>query len=281
MIGAKQLPSRFLEVIEEQVAIYDDGTSITEENSLPETGKIPLDNPNHWLKIPEVICVYVDMISSTKLSASNYDNKTAGAYQLFTGVAIRLFHEFEAPYIDVKGDGVFSLFNGDQAYRAIAAAVSFKTFSEEVFSKRILMDTDIEVGAHIGIDQKTVLVRKLGLRRYGDRTERQNEVWAGKPVNMAAKLASMSKAGELYVSERYFKKIQDKHVTYSCGCNYEEDGRRVEGENKYLWELKDDINEDGTFDFDKAYILKSKWCEVHGKEYCEAILKLDNGTSKS
>jgi class 3 adenylate cyclase len=132
------------------------------------------------------------MMGSTKLSAEAHDNSTAGAYQLFTGTAVRLFSEFEAPYIDVRGDGVFALFNSDQPYRALAAAVTFKTFAREEFTPRIKEKTEQAVGSHLGIDQKTVLVRKLGLKRHAERTDRQNEVWAGKPVNMAAKLASIS-----------------------------------------------------------------------------------------
>ena len=70
------------------------------------------------------------MLGSTQFSASTHENATAGAYQLFTGTAVAIFDSFEASYIDVKGDGVFALFNGDQPYRALAAAVTFKTFSK-------------------------------------------------------------------------------------------------------------------------------------------------------
>jgi len=36
-----------------------------------------------------------------------------------------------------------------------------------------------------------------------------------------------------------------------------------------------DLKNDGQFDFDKAQLLESQWCEKHGLEYCEAILHLD------
>ncbi|MDC8449786.1 MAG: hypothetical protein LV473_15700 [Nitrospira sp.] len=76
-----------------------------------------------------------------------------------------IFDRFEASYIDVKGDGVFALFNGNQPYRALAAAVTFKTFSKEEFVPKIKAATSITAGCHIGIDKKTVLVRKLGLKQ--------------------------------------------------------------------------------------------------------------------
>lgn len=266
MITDDQLPKCLRDVIDEQVSVFDDGRSVTVRNSIPDTSDIPLDNQRHWLRIPDVICVYVDMLGSTKLSAEVYDKDTAGAYQLYTGTTVRLFHAFEAPYVDVRGDGAFALFNQDQPYRALAAAVTIKTFAREVFVPKIKELTDVEVGSHIGIDQKTVLVCRIGLRRVDGRTDRQNEVWAGKPVNMAAKLASLTEDGELLVSDRFFSNLKSDLVLKSCGCP---DGTRCE-----LWDERD-VSEDERFDFDTAHSLRSWWCKTHGKEYCKSILKLD------
>lgn len=265
-ISDTQLPNAFRNVIDEQIAIYEERRSIQVMNAIPDTLVIPIENPNHWLKIPDVICVFVDMKSSTKLSATTHDKSTAGAYQLFTGTAVRLFNEFDAPYIDVRGDGVFALFNRNQPYRALAAAVTFKTFAHTEFAPRIQGKTKVPVGSHLGIDQRTVLVRKLGLKRHNGRTDRQNEVWAGKPVNMASKLASISNDNELLVSERFFKNIRHECVRKTCGCPV--------GEKADLW-TEIDVAEDERFDFEKAYRLGSNWCEIHGKEYCEEILLLD------
>ena len=93
------------------MAIYAKERKITVHKQIPDTTAIPLDNQVHWLRIPDVICVYVDMLASTRLSAVKYDTSTAGAYQLFTGTAVRLLAAFEPPYIDVRGDGAFALFN--------------------------------------------------------------------------------------------------------------------------------------------------------------------------
>lgn len=266
-----QLPQRFQAIIDQQAEIYGRKRTIEIRNSLPDTTTIPISNPTHWLKVADVVSVFVDMKGSTQLSASVHERGTAGAYQLFTGTAVQLFHAFDAPYIDVRGDGVFALFNPDQVYRALAAAVTFKTFAEGTFVPTLQEQTGIELGAHIGIDQKTVLVRKIGLKRYGDRTDRQNEVWAGKPVNMSAKLASRSEPGELLVSERYFRHITDPLVRQSCGCV---NGQPTDKKSD-LW-TQVDLAEDERFDFDTAYRLRTWWCETHGEEYCNAILALDS-----
>lgn len=66
-----------------------------------------------WIRVPAVICVYMDMVGSTKLSASEFDKSTARIYQWFSGTAARLFVQFGAPYVDVRAGGVLALFKGD------------------------------------------------------------------------------------------------------------------------------------------------------------------------
>jgi class 3 adenylate cyclase len=265
MIGNSQMPENFKNIIDQQIKIFNTIRSITNRTTIPDTTNIPIENPTHWLKISDVICIYVDMINSTLLSATNYDNSTAGAYQLFTNTIIKLFHEMEAKYIDVKGDGVFALYNKDEFYLALASAITVKTFIEEEFTPKIKKLTQLELGAHIGIDMKTVLVKKLGVKRMDSRTDRQNEVWAGKPINMAAKLSSLTNAGELITSERFYSKLNNDLVLKSCGC--------PENKKVHLWE-EIDLTNDHRFDFNKAFILKSIWCKTHGLEFYNNIIKL-------
>lgn len=269
-ITESQLPERFRNEIDEQIDIYNQKRTFEERRTIPDTIDIPLQDKTRWFRIRSIICVCVDMLGSTKLSASTHESSTAGAYQLFTGTGVAIFDSFEASYIDVKGDGVFALFNADQPYRALAAAVTFKTFVKEEFVQRIKNATGLTVGCHIGIDQKLVLVKKLGLKRYGDRSDRQNEVWAGKPVNMASKLAARTVDGELLVSDRFYGAISHDDARYSCGCKSTETGQA----RSFLWSQVD-LSMDDKFDFQSGYCLTSKWCPKHGMEYCERLLALD------
>lgn len=264
------MSSRFQNIIDAQVELYGRKRIIESMDAIPATTPIHMDDRLRWDKIPSVISVFVDMKGSTQLSAQEHGRGTAGAYQLFTGTAVDLFHEFEAAYIDVRGDGVFALFNQNQVYRAFAAAVTFKTFADFTFMPKLKEKTDLDLGAHIGIDQETVVVRTIGLRKNPGRDDRQNEVWAGKPINMSSKLAGKAEVGELYVSDRYHKRITDERVRMSCGCKNKE--RTNVKEN--LWEAVD-VREDPKFDFDIAYCLKARWCEIHGEEYCNAIMALE------
>jgi len=262
-LNANQISNSIIEIVNKEKSIFNQAISIQDVNHIPENP--PIENPSHWMRVKDVICVYTDLIGSTKLSAIRRTTTTAKVYRLFTQTITNIFHSMEAPYIDIKGDGVFALFNFDQVYRAFVSAIHIKTFVEEEFLpliKGILSEDESGIGAHLGIDQKTVLVRKIGLKMI-NRSDRQNEVWAGKPVNMASKLASLSKDGELYVSERYFSKISSDYARYCCKCS----------EKTFLWK-EVELN-DSKFDFEKAYILTSKWCNIHGKEYAEELLKLD------
>lgn len=267
-IKNSQIPDIYRKEIEEQINIFNKKRTFEERNSIPDTKSIPIEDKSHWFRIKEIVCVYVDMKGSTQLSASLHESDTAGAYQLFTGTAVALFDQFESPYIDVKGDGVFALFNTNQCYRALASAVTFKTFSEIEFAPKIKALTQLDIGCHIGIDIKRVLVKKIGLKRYDDRSDRQNEVWAGKPVNMASKLASISNDKELVISDRFFNRVTDRHARLSCACSAKS------GVGTELWEVID-LKSDGRFDFDCGYKLKSKWCEIHGAEFCDKLLSLD------
>jgi len=255
-------------IIDDADSLYRKSASITRRNKIPSTKLIPIENQQEWFRIPDVICVFADMQGSTQLSAVLHDNSTARAYQLYTGTAVKIFDDFDSPYIDVRGDGVLALFDSDQPHRALAAAVTFKTFAKQVFSKNIKDKTGLDIGSHLGIDVRTVLVRKIGFKRRDSRSDRQNEVWAGKPVNMAAKLSGVSEDCELLVSDRYFKLIKDEHGLKSCGCP-------GGGEKVSLWE-DIDLSEDDRFDFDKAKVLKPNWCAMHGREYCRKLILADN-----
>lgn len=200
------------------------------------------------------------------LSANFHDKTTAKAYRLFTETAVRIFHDFNASYIDIKGDGVFSLFDSNRPYSALAATITFKTFVHDHFTPKVKKLTGQDIGGHFGIDQKTVLVRRLGLKFHQDRTDRQNEVWAGKPVNMAAKLASLSTGNRLWVSDRYFRNLKDERAIHSCGC--------PNGDKDDLWQ-KEDISGDNRFDFSTAYSLSSNWCEKYGRSFCSGLVSLD------
>jgi class 3 adenylate cyclase len=264
MIGKDQLPEKFRNIISGQVDKFKVPVFTDEVDEIPDVDDIPGEGSAKWLKIKDVICVFVDMKNSTKLSASHHAGTTGKVYTLFTGTAVRLFKGFGASYIDIKGDGVFALFNSNKAHAAFASAVTFKTFIKEEFTSKVTNKTNVDTGVHIGIHQDTLLVSKIGLRKNASRGDMHNEVWAGKTVNMASKLASLSDSDEIHVSNKYYSKLKSDKALYSCECN----------DPVFLWE-EVDVTDDDKFSFNTARVLKSVWCKYHGSGYLTEILDAD------
>ncbi len=251
------------------------GIQITRQNEVPEVGPT---NKGVWFQIPEVTAVFADLKDSTGLSAIERPEVAARAYTYFIRAMAVTLERFSAQYVDIQGDGIFGLFSGrGSTFLAAACGVTMKTLVEREVSARFTEDAsaDWELTVGIGIDQGTLLVRRLGLRGT-----KQNEVWAGKPVNMAAKLSSLAAPNEMVVSERVFglyeraSKLRQRALIWSCGCDGEARGAGLDaaiGATSCLWE-QERAPEDLGLDFENLHRLRSCWCVTHGPEFCEAIV---------
>ena len=251
------------------------GVQVTSCDDVPETGPA---NRGLWYQIANVTAVFADLKGSTELSASARPRTAAFAYTYFIRAMTVILERFDARYIDIQGDGIFGLFSGaGSEFIAAACAVTMRTSVEMNVAVQFENDTstDWKLAAGIGIDRGTLLVRRLGLRGT-----KQNEVWAGKPVNMAAKLSSVADSNEVVASERAFRsyksasRLRRRALIWSCGCAGDTEGNGLDvriGETVNLWE--EEIAPDGLgLDFDKIHRLRSKWCKVHGPEFCEVVV---------
>lgn len=268
---SNQFSQTVIDIIDSATERFNQGEQVELKNKIPLTDSIPFES-NTWWKIEDVVCVYIDMKNSTQLSAQKQDKFTAGIYQYFTGTAVKILNEFGASYIDVRGDGAFGLFDSGKIYHGFASAVSFKTIVNSIIANNVKLPDELEkISCHIGMDKKTVLVKRIGIKVVDGKTDKSNEVWAGKPVNMAAKLASLGETNDIIVSDRISNKFfidKSNYVLKTCGCGNK-------GQKTPAWE-EISVNSNKNFDFDKAYKLTtSGWCLIHGKHYCESILRLD------
>ena len=253
----------------------DLGVQITRVNDVPERGP---SNKGLWFQIPAVTAVFADLKNSTGLSASDSPRTAAYAYTYFIRAMTVILERFDAKYIDIQGDGIFGLFSGSGSeFLAAAAAITMRTLVEREVAIRFDKDTSTEWGltAGVGIDRGTLLVRRLGLRNT-----KENEVWAGKPVNMSAKLSSLADSNQVAVSERVFNRyegfseLRRRVLLWSCGCDGDVIGSGFDepnGTTTYLWHSQSTQDELG-LDFESAHILCSAWCKKHGSEFCEALI---------
>ncbi len=230
------------------------GIQVSRQNDVPEVGPT---NAGVWFQIPQV---------------------TAIAYTYFIRAMAVTFERFSARYVDIQGDGIFGLFSGQgSAFSAAACGITMKTLVEREVSVRFQRDvsTDWELTAGIGIDQGTLLVRRLGLRGT-----KENEVWAGKPVNIAAKLSSLAAANEMVVSDRVFalyqraSRLRQRALIWSCGCDGGVRGAGLAApirSTSCLWDQELAPQNLG-LDFANLHRLCSHWCATHGSEFCDAIV---------
>ena len=107
-----------------------------------------------------------------------------------------------------------------------------------------------------------------------------NEVWAGTPVNMAAKLSSAAGPNQVVVSERLFSeykkgsRLRQRALMWSCGCKGRTRGRGLDlpaSDAELLWQRASAPGNLG-LDFNHLHRLRKPWCPAHGPEFCEALV---------
>lgn len=250
------------------------GIQITRTNDVPERGPA---NKGVWHQILNVTSVFADIKNSTALIAENKPEDAALAYTYFIRAMALVLERFGAKYIDIQGDAIFGLFScTDSIYHSAACAITMRTHTETHVAEQFEKDASTEwtLAAGFGIDRGTLLVRRLGLRGT-----KENEVWAGKPVNMASKLSDLAGANEVVVSDRLYKRyeaaaeLRKRALIWSCGCDGDSTGAGLDaaiGQTTKLW-TQEVVPEGLGVDFTEFYRLRSKWCAIHGSEFCEAV----------
>ena len=251
------------------------GVRTSQESDVPGIGPA---YKGLWFQVPQVTAVFADLKGSTLLNTRHRTEDVARAYTYFIRGMSVILNKFSVGYVDIQGDGIFGLFSGKGAiFHSAACAITMRTLVEQDIADRFKKDasTDWKLTVGIGIDQGKVLVRQLGLKSL-----ETNEVWAGNPVNMAAKLSSLAEPNQIAVSDRVFNsyqkisKLRRRALMRWCGCNDRTRGRGLDaeiGSTSYLWK-KTPAPDDLGLDFDTVHTLKSAWCKVHGPEFCEAIV---------
>lgn len=217
-----------------------------------------------WLKVTDVVAVMADLKGSTKLGTGRWAASTASIYEAATGNVVRIFDRFEADFLQIQGDGVFGLFWGDKRFeRALCAGITIKTFSVEFVRQLEEKWSDLKgkTGYKVGVASSRLLVKKIGTPRN---LAQQEPIWAGKAVNYAAKAAQGADSNQMVVTGTVWDRAAgNDYLAFTCPCG---------GVSDSLWE---DHRIERLPENDPeamGRVLKSCWCNVHGAEYCNAIL---------
>lgn len=231
--------------------------------------KLPVDKPE-WHRLTDLVAVMFDLKSSTNLEKGRKPASTASIYDAGIGGVVQILNSFNADFVDIQGDGGFGLFWGERRYeRAMCAAISMHTFSDDFEEQLVAKWSEApSTGFKVGIASGPILAKRVGLARHLDM---QEPVWAGRPVNYAAKAAQQTDPGKTLVTGSVWDAVSSNdYIAFSCGCNEGVEG----GTPSFLWEER---TLDKIPDAEKyGQVLKSGWCVNHGEEFCNAILDGDS-----
>lgn len=249
------------EVLKKNPRVLDVDSDGLDATDLPDA-----DNQT-WFRVEEIVAVLADLQNSTQLgTGTKHAASTAAIYRAATGNVVKILHEFEADFIQIQGDGAFGLFWGELAFeRAMCAGITIKTFSEEALVPKLesRWEDDPETGFKVGVGCGRVLVKNIGTP---SNENEQEPIWAGKPVNYAAKAAQQASRHQLIVTGSVWDAIEaNDYLTVSC-AHGDGSGPGVLWEDAEIGRLTHDKDEA------KGRLLKAKWCEECGSGYVAAIL---------
>lgn len=246
--------------------VLEKNPDVEDRNDL-EAADLPDASGEKWFRVEGVVAVFIDLKASTQLSVGRHPRSTAAIYRAAMKNVVKILHEFSADFIQVQGDGAFGLFWGDRAVeRGVCAGITAKTFSRDTLEKRLAAKWPKApaTGFKVGIAEGSVLVKKVGTPRNSNE---QEPIWAGKPVNYAAKAAQQADCGELIVTGSIWLRIENNEfLTVSCGHGSDGTGLST------LW--TDVEIEKLTHDTDEAAgrMLDACWCNECGATFVNSIL---------
>jgi class 3 adenylate cyclase len=234
-----------------------------------DVDRLPRPGARKWMKQEDVVAVVCDLKGSTALGLGKHDRSTASIYEAATGGAVTILNQFGADFIAIQGDGAFGLYWGDRAIeRAVCAGITIKTFSADQLIKRLeaKWPDGPNTGFKVGIAHGRVLAKLIGTQR---KTDQQEPVWAGTPVNYAAKAAQAADRHQLIITDAVWQKIQlIDFLRYTCGCTNGTPGTPTNG----LWTKVTIDNIPADRSDRHGQLLNATWCVNHGAEYVDAIL---------
>jgi class 3 adenylate cyclase len=252
-------------VLDQAVKTELDSTPDVEEwDGTLDVSKLPI-TARRWIKVPDLVAVLADLKNSTQLGTGKWAASTASIYQAGTGGIVDIYNKFNADFIQIQGDGAFALFWGDMRYeRAMCSGITIKTFSEDLVRRlEEKWPTMAETGFKVGVASGRVLVKRIGTPRN---PAEQEPIWAGKPVNYAAKSAQSADRHELIVTGSVWDRIESNdYLAISCGCGTGDPSTSIWSDMTIERLPQDDPEREGRR-------LTAAWCKAHGGEYSAAVM---------
>jgi class 3 adenylate cyclase len=129
----------------------------------------------------------------------------------------KLIHRYEGTLDKIIGDGIMVFFGDpvsipDHAQRAVLLAIDMQKKTDQLKDEWLSYGYDLNIG--IGINTGYMTVGNIGSEFHRDYTV------IGNQVNVAARLESMAKPGEILISQRTYSKAKDVATFEEAGTVY-------------------------------------------------------------
>lgn len=156
----------------------------------------------------DITLIFVDIRGFTPLSEKMEPEEVIQILNEYLELCTRCIFEFEGTIDKFMGDGVMAMFGApvpqdDHAERAIRTALRMKEASGEL-SDRLEKEYGRTVHFGIGINSGPAVVGNIGSHDRLDYTS------IGDTVNLAARLESNAKPGQILISPETYERIKDK-----------------------------------------------------------------------
>jgi adenylate cyclase len=159
----------------------------------------------------EVTLMFVDIRGFTPLSEKIQPEEVVNILNEYLDLCTQSIFTYEGTLDKFMGDGVMTIFGApreqpDHAERAVHTALLLKQRGEEL-ARLLLEKHGRTVGFGIGINSGPAVIGNFGSKDRLDYTA------IGDTVNLAARLESNAKPGQILISENTYLKIQGKFET--------------------------------------------------------------------
>ncbi len=243
--------------------------TVEERETIPPLDGIKVELPR-WYRVDPVVAVVADLKNSTQFNTRRQQKTIARFYEGYMSSLVSVVQAFKPEFVDIQGDGLFALFDGQDALQVgMVAAVSVKLFSDQVLLPRLrnaLVDLP-DTGVKVGVASGAILVKKVGVRGTNE------PIWAGKPVNWAAKCAQVADAGQLVVTRGVWEQIEgNEYLRWPC----DHQSRLLQ---RSLWRsITVEKLPEGQRE---CHAAMSFWCDACTDSFCRAVLAGESNRPKA
>lgn len=269
-----QAIEKFIEDLKEKAEKRFDDFHVEELDTISDIKSDAYLSRPTWLGgDKKFVCLSIDLDKSSRTSFKRHPETMAKIYDYFTQTIVDVYSytDFAADYIDVKGDGAFAIYEGKYAsYKAFYAAMTFRQIFEEKIKTQFKDSENNNLGCKLGIHKDVALVKKIG------KPDHYNEVWAGRLINNAAKLAKEFERNRSVFNGIASPIVISKSVYLDFEANPEfglyychENGQEVLEQKKPVF-IEVPNPSDETLG-DEFYYAKTTWCKQCADSYINKI----------